>query len=169
MKRLLVCAVMFFSVFSASADSAVQSSAAAVLSPHDAGAVRAVMEKYRTAWLANNPEQVRSVFSRDAVIMPHHGLQAAAGMNAIDAFWFPPDAPKTTILKYVRPIDELGGDGTLAFARGRSEIAWRVENKGGAEEWTTSGTYLAILKRRADGAWLITHMIWDDLPNRRTN
>jgi uncharacterized protein (TIGR02246 family) len=138
-----------------------------VLSPRDADSIRAIMEKYRAAWLSNNPDAVRSVFAPDAVIMPHHGVKPAAGMKAINDFWFPPGTAKTTIRKYVRPIDEVGGDGALAYVRGRSEIAWRVEDKGTSEDWRTSGTYLTILRKQPDGRWLVSHMMWDDLPNQR--
>ncbi len=169
MKRFLFHAAMVLAGLSIPAEGATPSSRAVVLSPRDAVSVRAVMEKYRTAWLANDAAGVRSVFTPDAVIMPHHGLAPAVGMNAINNFWFPPGAAKTTILKYVRPIDEIGGDAGLAYVRGRSEIAWKVEDKGKTENWKTSGSYLAILTRQTDGQWRITHMIWDDLPNRRTD
>jgi uncharacterized protein (TIGR02246 family) len=168
MRRFLICAAMLFAVFAAAAIKPAQSSAALAPSQRDADSVRAVMENYRTAWLANNPDKVRSVFSADAVIMPHHGVTPAAGTKAIDDFWFPPGTAKTMILKYVRPIDEVDGDSALAYVRGRSEIAWRVEDKGTIEEWQTSGTYLTILKKQADGKWLISRMMWDDLPNQRT-
>ena len=169
MKHFLFFAALVLAGLSAPAAGAVPSPPAAVLSPRDAKSVRAVMEKCRTAWLSNDPDQVRSVFTPDAVIMPHHGLAPAAGMNAINEFWFPPGAAKTTILNYVRPIDEVGGDGAQAYVRGRSEIAWKVEDRGKSENWKTSGTYLAILRKQPDGQWRITHMIWDDLPNQRTD
>jgi len=32
--------------------------------------------------------------------------------------------------------------------------------------WHNSGNFVAILKKRADGKWLISHLIWDDVPNQ---
>jgi uncharacterized protein (TIGR02246 family) len=169
MKRFLFCAAMVLACLSVPAASAAPTPPAVVLSPRDALSIRAVMERYRITWLSNDADQVRSVFTPDAVIMPHHGLAPAVGMKAINDFWFPAGAAKTTILKYVRPIDEVGGDAALAYVRGRSEIAWKVEDKGKTENWKTSGSYLAVLMKQSDGQWRITHMIWDDLPNQHTD
>jgi uncharacterized protein (TIGR02246 family) len=139
-----------------------------ILSSGDESAVRALMEKYRLSWLANDADGVRSVFSPNAVIMPHHGLSPAVGSKAISDFWFPPNAPKTTILKYERTIDEISGDGSLAYVRGQSEVAWMVDNKGVPEHWKTSGTYLAILNKDVRGRWWVSVMSWDDTPNQKT-
>lgn len=129
--------------------------------------IRKVMESYRNAWLANDVEGVLGCFTQDAVLMPHHGVEPVEGMKAIREFWFPDTMAKTTILKFVRSVDEVGGEGGIAHMRGHGEVAWRVEGKGAAVEWRTHGTYLAILKKQGNGKWLITHMIWDDVPNER--
>jgi len=139
----------------------------AILNPDEITSIRKVMESYRNAWLANDVEGVLGSFTQDAVLMPHHGVEPVEGMKAIREFWFPGTAAKTTILKFVRSVDEVGGEGGFAHMRGHSEVAWRVEDKGTAEEWRTHGTYLAILKKQGNGKWLITHLIWDDVPNER--
>jgi len=51
--------------------------------------------------------------------------------------------------------------------RGRSEVAWKMEDRGKTESWRTAGNYMAVLKRQTDGRWLISHLIWDDVPNQR--
>ena len=129
--------------------------------------IRKLLERYRTAWLANDPEAVRSCFTPDAVLMPHHGLEPVVGMKAINDFWFPASSAKTTVLKFDRTIDEIGVEGSLAYARGQSEVAWRVEDQGKREDWRTAGTYVAILKKQAGGGWLIARLIWDDGTNER--
>ena len=133
----------------------------------DRSLIRNLLEQYRAAWLSNDPDAIRHCFTQDAVLMPHHGLEPIVGMKAINDFWFPATRAKTTILKFVRTIDEIGVDGSLAYARGRSEVAWRVEDGGKTEDWRTSGNFMAILKKQAHGNWLISHLIWDDLPNER--
>jgi uncharacterized protein (TIGR02246 family) len=136
--------------------------------PDDAALIRAVLERYRSSWLANDPNGVRSCFAEDAVLLPHHGVNPVVGMKAITDFWFAPSNAKTTVLKFERTVDEIGGDGSISYARGRSEVVWRIEDKGTTQEWRTHGSYMAILKKQADGSWLISHMVWDDVPNERT-
>jgi uncharacterized protein (TIGR02246 family) len=133
----------------------------------DRSLIRNLLEQYRAAWLSNDPDAIRHCFTQDAVLMPHHGLEPIVGMKAINDFWFPATRAKTTILKFVRTIDEIGVDGSLAYARGHSEVAWRVEDGGKTEDWHTSGDFMAILKKQAHGNWLISHLIWDDSPNER--
>ena len=143
---------------------------AVVLSPNadDAALIRAVLERYRTSWLANDPVGVQSCFTEDAVLMPHHGLDPIVGRKAINDFWFASSSAKTVVSKFERTIDEIGGDGSVSFVRGHSEVVWRIEDKGTAQEWRTHGSYLAILKKKPGSGWLITHLMWDDVPNERT-
>lgn len=100
--------------------------------------------------------------------MPHHGLEPIVGMKAITDFWFPRTGAKTTILKFNRTINEIHISGALAYARGHSEVAWKLEDNGTTEEWQTHGTYIAILRKQTDGSWLISCLMWDDVPNERT-
>jgi uncharacterized protein (TIGR02246 family) len=139
------------------------------ISPSDVAAIRAVVERYRTSWLAGDADAVRACFTQNAVLLPHHGTQPVVGMNAINEFWFPTGSSRTTITRFVQKIDELAGEGTLAYVRGRSEVAWTVEADGKSQDWRNAGNFLAILKKQADGKWLISHLIWDDPPNQRLN
>jgi uncharacterized protein (TIGR02246 family) len=141
----------------------------APLSASDVAAIRAVLERYRVGWLAGNPDTVRSCFAQDAVLLPHHGVQPVVGMAAINEFWFPASSPKTTITKFVQTLDEVGGEGTLAYVRGRSEVAWTVEETAKSQNWRNGGNFLAVLKKQADGKWLMSHLIWDDPPNQQVN
>jgi len=146
---------------------AVRGSSPAGLAAADTKLIKSVLEKYRTAWLANDADGVRATFTKDAVLMPHHGLKPIVGMAAINEFWWPATTAKTTILKFVRTIEEVGGNASLAYARGGSEVEWKTEDRGKTESWRTAGNYLAVLKRQTDGRWLISHLIWDDIPNQR--
>ena len=132
----------------------------------DVSAIRAVLERYRASWLANDAEGIRGTFTPDAVLMPHHGVAPVVGMAAINQFWWPANASKTTIVKFVQTVDEVDGSGSLAYLRGRSEVAWKVAAPSKLHSWHNSGNFVAILKKRADGKWLISHLIWDDVPNQ---
>ena len=139
------------------------------LPPSDVAAIRAVLERYRMGWLAGNPDTVRNCFTQDAVLLPHHGVLPVVGTAAINEFWFPASSAKTTITKFVQPLDEVGGEGTLAYVRGRSEVAWTVEDGAKSQHWRNGGNFLAVLKKQADGRWLMSHLIWDDPPNQQVN
>jgi len=136
------------------------------LSAGDAAAVRAVLERYQTTWLANDESGVLSTFAPEAVLMPAHGNAPVDGLAAIKQYWWPQSATKTTITKFVQKLDEVGGNETLAYARGNSDVEWRTEDKGTAQNWQNSSSFLFLLKRRADGMWLITHLIWDAGENK---
>ena len=138
------------------------------LSASDTATVRTVLERYRTAWLANDAAGVRSTFAKDAVLMPHHGLDPVVGMAAINEFWWPVNAANTTttITRFIQTTDEVGGSGTLAYVRGRSQVDWSVADKSGTQNWHTGGNFLALLKKQPDGRWLISHLMWDDPPNQ---
>ena len=139
------------------------------LSAGDAIAIRAVLERYRASWLSGDNDSVRSSFTHDAVLLPHHGVPPVVGITAINEFWFPSSSTKTTITKFVQTVDEIGGDGILAYVRGRSEVAWTVEDNGKKENWRNAGNFLAIFKKQANGKWLISHLIWNDPPNEKVN
>jgi len=138
-------------------------SPAAIGSPD---ALRAVHESYRRAWLANDAEGVLRVFTPDAVLLPHHGLPPVVGLEAIRAFWFAP-GPPTTITVLELEVDEASIHDATGIVRGRSRVEWTVQKDGTVEQWANAGTFLSLLRRGADGAWRITHHMWDDPPNRQ--
>ena len=130
-------------------------------------AVQAVFEHFRNGWLSGNADAVRSTFAIDAVLMPHHGVPPVVGISAINEFWWPASSVKTTITRFAQTIDEVGGEGRIAYLRGRSDVAWTIENHAGEEKWQNRGNFMALLRKQANGKWLITHLIWDDPPNQR--
>jgi uncharacterized protein (TIGR02246 family) len=164
--RLLALATLVLTVISNASGGAGKGTP---ISSTDAAAIRAVLERYRMGWLAGNPETVRSCFTQDAVLLPHHGVSPVVGMAAINEFWFPATSTKTTITKFVQVLDEVGGEGTLAYVRGRSEVAWKVEDGAKSQDWRNGGNFLAVFKKQADGKWLMSHLIWDDPPNQQVS
>jgi len=131
-------------------------------------AIQALLEQFRNGWLSGNAGVVRGTFTQDAVLMPHHGVRPVVGMQAINEFWWPANSPKTTITRFTQTIDEIGGNGSIGYVRGRSEVAWSLETAKGQENWRTGGNFMALVHKQA-GGWRISHLIWDDPPNERTN
>ena len=142
---------------------------AGAITPADRKAIQAVNDAYRQAWLAGDPEGVRHLFTEDAVLLPHHGVEPVAGMRAISHFWWPADSPPTTVTKLEMTAQEIGGQGDIAYVWGRAEVVWTTGDANAAKKFSNSGTYLSILRRQPDGSWKISHHMWDDPPIRTTN
>ncbi|HEY7096947.1 MAG TPA: hypothetical protein VH437_09495 [Terriglobales bacterium] len=136
------------------------------LSAEDSVAVWAVLERYRTTWLANGQNGVLSTFAKNAILMPAHGGSPVKGLTEIKKYWWPRSTTKTTITRFVQKFDEVSGDEKLAYARGTSDVEWRSEN-GGTQNWQNDSSFLFLLKRQADGTWRISHLIWDAGENKR--
>ena len=137
------------------------------LSAKDSAAVRTVLERYRTTWLANDEDGVLSTFARDAILMPAHGNPPVMGFAAIKEYWWAHTATKTTITKFVQNLDEVGGNERLAYARGTSDVEWRSEDKNGAQDWQNESSFLFLLEPDAGGTWHISHLMWDAGENKR--
>lgn len=132
----------------------------------DRAKIEAVLRDYRSAWLANDADAVLRLFSEDTVLMPHHGVEPVIGKRAARAFWFPSEGPPTTVTAFTQNVDEVNGAGDLAYARGHSKVEWTTGTGGEAKRSGNAGTNLTLLRRQADGTWLITVQMWDDPPNK---
>jgi len=131
------------------------------LSSADRAAITGVLDEYVAAWLAGDAERVMRLLSDDSVLIPHHGLDPVVGAKAIRAWWWPPNAPVTTIHRFELKHDEVGGAGGFAFVRGRQSLDWTTGTKPGR----ANGNQLTLLRKGADGKWKITHQMWGDPPN----
>src|SRR5215472_12208781 len=136
------------------------------LSLDDEKAIRASIEAYRTSWLANDAQGVLRTFSDDAVLLPAHGQPAVAGLTAIEKYWFAPGGPPTTITRLDITVDQISGDGILAFARGLDAVEWTVTESGKMHGHSHPGTYLNVMRKQADGTWRIQVHMWDDGPEK---
>ena len=133
------------------------------LSPADEGRVRAVNEAYAAAWRKNDAAAVRATFWPDAVLVPQ-GSTPVRGMDAINRFWWPANGPKTTVTGFAVTTDEVGGSGSMAFARGTFRLDFSYEDGGKTVSRTNRGNYLNIFRRNEKGEWRISHRMWADLP-----
>jgi len=107
---------------------------------------------------------VLRTFTNDAVLMPAHGAAAVVGIAAIEKYWFTLGGPPTTITELHITVDQVGGNGTLAFARGLDGVAWTVTEREAIRKHSHPGSYLNVMKKLADGSWRIQAHMWDDGP-----
>jgi uncharacterized protein (TIGR02246 family) len=128
----------------------------------DAHSLQEVNEAYRAAWLAGDSAAVLRLFARDAVLLPHHGETPVVGLPAIRDFWWPPDAPPTTITTLDITTDGAEVDGDQGVLWGRFALAFNFETDGRQRTMRNAGTYLMVLRRTPDAEWRITHRMWDD-------
>ena len=140
-------------------------SRAAELTEDDRAEIRRTIEAYRMAWLRGSAEGVLGTFTPDAVLLPHHGDAPVAGADAIRRHWFPP-GPPTAIDGLDIAVDEIDGDGLIAFARGTDRVRWSIRSSGTTTHEVSAGTYLNAMRKGADGRWRIRVHMWDDPPVR---
>jgi uncharacterized protein (TIGR02246 family) len=154
----LVCLLFSSCVFAADSS----------LSTEDLAKIRQVHRQYEQAWLSGDDDGVRSLFTEDSVLLPHHGDPPRVGRAELDAFWFPPNSPPTRILKLKLDIKDIGGHGQIAYAWGFDEVAWSATQDGKTTTVSNKGTFLNILKKQPNGDWKISHHMWDDpIPQRQ--
>lgn len=129
------------------------------LAPADVAAIRAADSAYVAAWLRDDTVAVLATLASDAVLMPA-GQHPLATRAAIEAFWWPRDGSRTTLLAFVRAIDEIGGSGNVAYLRGSDSIAFRYEKGVQRSTQSVRTMSLALLAREPDGRWRIKRMMW---------
>jgi len=125
----------------------------------DARAIRAVDSLFVAAWLRDDTAAVMNTLAPDAVLMPA-GQAPLATSDAIRVYWWPSDGSHTRILTFQRTIDELGGDGDLAWLRRTDSLTFTYAKGGTTSSLTSRSMSLAILRRQADGAWRFSRVMW---------
>ncbi len=132
------------------------------LSPDDVAKIRQVHKKYEEAWLRGDANGVRALFTDDSVLLPPHAAKPWIGQKGLDEFWFPPDAPTTTVTKLVVTLQSIGGDGHIAYVWGTHEVAWTTVQGATTTSGSHKGTFLNVLRKQPNGDWKISHHMWDD-------
>jgi uncharacterized protein (TIGR02246 family) len=142
--------------------SPVFAAAGSSLSAEDIAKIKQVHKRYEEAWLKGDADGVRSLFTDDCVLLPHHGNPPRVGKKEMNEFWFPPNTPPTTVTKLVLSLENIGGDGQIAYVWGTDEVAWTTVQGGKTTSSANKGTFLNILRKQPDGEWKISHHMWDD-------
>ena len=119
--------------------------------------VRDAIRNYVKAWLSNDADAVMATLTDDIVLQPHHGDAPVIGAEAVRAWWFP-EGPATVITAFTVETRSVAGYDSLAYAWGRSFVAWDYEGR----SYSNEGNALSVLKKGKDGVWRIAHQIWND-------
>lgn len=102
------------------------------------------------------------LFAPGAVLLPHHGHPPVVGLDVIRRFWWPPNAPATSITGLELTTDGAEVDGSRGILWGRFTLAFSFNADGQVRSVRNAGTYLMVLRQQPDGEWRITHRMWDD-------
>lgn len=131
------------------------------LQARSAPAIAATL-RYCDAWRANDAALVMATLTRDAVLLPS-GLEPIVGEKAIRGFWWPGDGPSTTVIGMEQVVDDVAVDGGLAIVRGHGSVRFILTQAGKKESRAVRHTFLNVVRRQADGSWLIAQRMWSDL------
>ncbi len=124
------------------------------LSDEDVEAIRSVTQAWAEATRIGDGGLIGRMVTEDAVELPPDAPEVK-GRRAIqiqvEMTGGRTDLSATSV--------ETGGSDDLAYDRGT--YSWTVLAKDMAEPRTETGKYLAIMRRQADGSWLISRLIWN--------
>ena len=124
------------------------------LSNDDIATIRANVDAYVQSVLSADWPAWAALFTDDALIMaPNEPV--VEGRAAIQAWGeaFP------TLTEFTSTPVEINGRTDLAYIRGTYSYTATVE--GAPEPVTDSGKYLVLLRKQADGSWLVAADIWN--------
>jgi ketosteroid isomerase-like protein len=127
----------------------------APLTDEDATALENGRAAYIQATLAGDCDAQNATFAENAVVLPQD-QPTVEGRAAIKAAC---EAEEATIQDFTLTSLEVDGYGDLAFDRGTWSETIVTEDM--EEPLTLTGKYLTILRKQADGSWLVTVDIWN--------
>ena len=128
----------------------------------DRAAAEAATQRYREAWLSNDPQRIMATLTSDAVLYPST-LPPIAGSDAIRKFWFPPSS-STRVVGMELSIDRVHVDGDTAVTSGMGSLTFVVRTNGvDGNARTQRSWHVNVLRRQRDGSWLIWKRMWGDL------
>ncbi|MDX1619108.1 MAG: DUF4440 domain-containing protein, partial [Balneolaceae bacterium] len=102
------------------------------------------------------------LLAEDAIIMPS-GIRPISGKKDIGRFWWPDDGSTTIIDFYETEIEEISGEGRLAYVRGTGHLEFSYENGGEMSEHSSDNMFLMVVRKNDDGQWKIWRRMWGGL------
>jgi ketosteroid isomerase-like protein len=132
------------------------------LTAADERAVRTTDSAYVASWVRDDTTGVLATLASDAVLMPA-GRSPLQTRDAIKAFWWPADGSHTKVWTFDRTIDEIGGSADIAWVRGTDSLVFNYDKGSVHSRQTLMSMSLAVLRRQANGTWLISRMMWGTL------
>lgn len=129
------------------------------LSDADRRAIHALDSTYVGGWLRGDSTVVLGTLTPDAVLLPA-GRRPLVGLDSIRNYWWPKDGSRTDILAFVSRIEEIEGDGNLAYLRGIDSISFTYTRDTVTTTSTNLAITLAVLTRSSTGQWRIARKMW---------
>ncbi len=131
----------------------------APLSEEDVAAIKAVGPALDEAALAGDWSAIGAMFTEDALVLSPNA-PAYQGRSALLEFI---ESAQLAVTRHIIEFPEVDGYGDIAYARGTYDEAFTT---GGTEDLIEDvGKIVAILRKQADGSWLIANWITNsDLP-----
>ncbi len=131
----------------------------APLSQGDVDAIKAVGPALDEAALAGDWSAIGAMFTEEALVLSPN-TPMYQGRSALLEFI---DSAQLAITRHLIEFPEVDGYGDIAYARGTYDEAFTT---GGTEDLIEDvGKIVAILRKQADGSWLIANWITNsDLP-----
>jgi len=130
-----------------------QPSQPAELSQQDIAAIQAIAGKWTTAQMAADWTAMGGLLADNIALFPPN-LAPVEGRDA--AMKFLQGFPKLSA--FTASSVDVSGRGDLAYDRGT--YTFTTEAAPNAPSMSETGTYVAILRRQADGSWKVTRDIW---------
>lgn len=127
--------------------------------PADEPAIRQVDSTYVAAWLRDDTSAVMNTLAPDAVLMPA-GQHPLATPNEVRGFWWPADGSHTRIVTFQRTIDEIAGEGDVAWVRGTDTLTYTYSKGPTSSQLGSRSMTLALWRRQPNGEWRISRMMW---------
>ncbi len=134
------------------------------LTAEDIEAIRELNLAYPAAWVANDPDAVIATLADDAVLIPALGTPPVKGAAAIREFFWPADAPPSTVPAFEMNPEEIDGTGDVAYVWGTMSLSFAVEEEGATQLYSTAGNYLMVMRRDDSDQWKIARYIWNHPP-----
>jgi len=135
----------------------LQSSAAQERNP-----IVSLYRDYSASWLRNDASTeslVLGLFDTNAVIVPSGGQMIFQGQQALRNFWFPPDAPPSTVDLFDQEILSVSMDESSGFLLGSFKMSF-TDPSG---SYYTEGFH-TVYAAKVSSDWKITTMMWSHPP-----
>ena len=135
-----------------------QAATAAAAGAADREAVLRAARSFSESYVRGDATALAAHFTDDAVVLPP-GDSAVRGRESIRRFWARDLASITPTQHRTTPsaVDVVGD---VAYDHGTYEILWTRRGAAGR----TSGKYLVVWRRGADGRWRMRADMWNALP-----
>ena len=171
MRTRLTAAAALCALLGAAPQLAAQQVASGALTDADIAAIKEVPQQWAAHAKMGHAEVVAKLYTEDAIELPPY-MSAVEGRAAIEGRIAEAIANLSDIT--ITSV-EIVGMGDMAFDRGTYSVTVEEEGKKGMEgmegkkgmegmegPMTVTGKYISVLRKQADGAWLISRLIWNE-------